>query len=402
MSKEIWFVDQYIGHPRYGNVYRNFYISKELTKQGYKVRIFSASYSHLMYSLPENSKELIDGVEFNWIRVKPYSDGKSLGRIISIFEFALKIMKLRKQIPPDIIITPSVSFIPYWPVYLINKYFWKKKVKLILEIRDLWPLSLTVLGGISKGNPFIKLLSITEKHAYEHVDSIISTLKMCDKHIYTVTDKPIMFNWIDNGIDIPNDSIELPDDIIIQIPQDKFVIGYAGALGLANSMIFLVEAAQKLQSNTNIHFVIVGDGYEKDNLKEMSNGLNNITFIPRISKSFIPKILSLFNVLYLSYANAPSLYKYGVSANKTYEYMMASKPIILSCVEMDYNIIKEANCGIVIEPENSDAIVEAIQKLIAEKPEFLEEMGENGRRYVLENNTFEILTRKLMDVVENV
>lgn len=49
-----------------------------------------------MYLLFENSKELIDGVEFNWIRVKLYSDGKSLGRIIFIFEFVLKIMKFRK------------------------------------------------------------------------------------------------------------------------------------------------------------------------------------------------------------------------------------------------------------------------------------------------------------------
>lgn len=401
---EIWYIDQYVGHPKYGNVYRNFYISKELVKKGYNVRIFSASYSHLMYSPPLTTglltTEIIDGVEFNWINVGKYKSGKGLGRIFSIFEFTAKVRKLAYFSPPDFIITPSVPFLPYWSIrYLISRVWKSKKTRLILEIRDLWPLTFITVGKVSKKNPFIKLLAKTERHAFNHVDYITSTLRMCQDYIGTVTTKPYRFKWIDNGINLSeNPGLSLPHEIDRLIPTGKFVIGYTGTLGAANSMSYFIDAAKLLESEKSIHFVVVGDGYEKENLIARSRGLSNITFIPRISKMFIPAVLKRFDVLYFSYLNAPELYKYGVSANKTYEYMLSGKPIVLSCPPMKYNIITEAKCGKVIRPEDPHAIAEAVRVLFKMPISERESLGKNGEKFILENNTFDILAEKLISV----
>lgn len=355
-----------------------------------------------MYAYPETkklfTKEIVEGIEFNWIKLRNYGTGKSIGRIFSMFEFAIKVLWIRSESLPDIIITPSVSMLPVWSIFFLKKVRWKNKPKVIFEIRDIWPLTLILLGKKSRGNLFIRLLSLTEKFAYHKADYIISTLHMCQQHIDTITKSNYRFKWIDNGINIPESSATLPDDIKALIPTNKFLVGYTGALGIANAMDSFIDAAKILQKNTSLHFVIVGDGYEKKSLMDMSRNMTNITFIPKVNKNIIPPILSLFDVLYFSFQNAPDLYKFGVSANKTYEYMLSAKPIILSCVDMDYNIIKDANCGLVIRPESPELIVEAINELYAMTEDQRMALGENGRKYILENNTFDILADKLIDV----
>ncbi|PRX38728.1 glycosyltransferase family 4 protein [Salegentibacter salegens] len=405
-NKEIWFIDQYIGHPKYGNVYRNFYLAEELQKRNIKVRIFSGSYSHLRYNNPIVSgictTEILDGVEFNWIKIKNYGDGRSIGRVLSFFEFTSKLFFLRKEIGPEVILTPSAPMVPFWLVYFFNKIYWNNKSKIIFEIRDIWPLTLITLGKKKKYHPFIIFLSFTEKVAYKKVDYIVSTLKLSYKHIATITKKRPRFKWIDNGINIPDKTVQVPKEILSLIPTDKFIIGYTGSLGLANAMSYLIEAANLIKHNTKVHFVLVGDGSDKKALMRKAKGLNNITFINKVEKNFIPGILSHFDALYFSYANVPELYKYGVSANKTYEYMISGKPIILSTPKLEYNIIEIAQCGIVIPPENSKSIYRAIHALFLLSPEERADMGKRGKEYIKRNNTFDILGDKLYKVINEV
>lgn len=400
-------MDQYVGAPKYGNVYRNFFLAKELQKKGYKVKIFSGSYSHLMYDTPTTNgvitKEVIDGVEFNWIKLKQYKNGKSLGRVLSIFEYTLKLFRLGKLPAPDIIITPSVPLIPFWTIEYLRKCSWRSRdVKVILEVRDLWPLSLIELGGFSKYGPFISLLSITEKMAYKKADFIISTLRYSYEHISRVISSDFKFRWIDNGINLPsalqNHNKLMKEVDFIHIPKGKFIIGYTGALGVANSMDCFIKCVELFKSDTRFHFIIIGDGYEKRKLYEMSKGFGNINFYPKINKELIPVVLKKFDVLYFSYANIPNLYKFGVSANKTYEYMISGKPIVLSSIEIKKNIVSEANCGIVVPPESAHSIQNAIKTLFGMSSSERNKMGENGVNYILKNNTFTVLSDKLANV----
>lgn len=92
---------------------------------------------------------------------------------------------------------------------------------------------------------------------------------------------------------------ELPQHIKGLVPKDKFIIGYTGKLGVSNSIIYLLKAARILQNNTNIKFIIVGDGQEKQALVDYANDLNNVIFIDPIPKSNIQSMLSLFDVCYI-------------------------------------------------------------------------------------------------------
>lgn len=80
--------------------------------------------------------------------------------------------------------------------------------------------------------------------------------------------------------------------------------------------------------------------------------------------------------------------------------MLASKPIILSAPFMNYNIIEDADCGIVVPPESSGPIVEAILKIHDMPATRRRELGARGKEFILDNNTFEILANKLINVLE--
>ena len=103
-------------------------------------------------------------------------------------------------------------------------------------------------------------------------------------------------------------------------------------------------------------------------------------------------MLELFDTNFIGW-NKDEIYNYGTSANKIFEYMYSAKPIINS-YSGGYDIVKEVGCGISVEAENSVQIADAILKLYKMSDVERRKMGENGRKYVLENFTYEKLAEK--------
>jgi len=195
---------------------------------------------------------------------------------------------------------------------------------------------------------------------------------------------------------------DLEKDIKEKIPTDKFLIGYAGTVGHANALRHLIEAARimKERGYEDTHFVIVGNGKDKEYLKEMAKKyeLENITFIDQILKSQVSSLLELLDVCYIGLINQP-LFRFGVSPNKLFDYMMAAKPILYA-INSGNKPVEEANCGISAEAENPDSIAEGIMKLHDMSKEDREKMGQNGKEYVLKNHTYEELAHRLIKAFE--
>ena len=92
------------------------------------------------------------------------------------------------------------------------------------------------------------------------------------------------------------------------------------------------------------------------------------------------------------------LYKFGVSMNKVYDYMMAAKPIIYG-VEAANNDVADADCGINIDPSDASSIVKAVDTLIAMSPDDLKAMGERGKKAVTEKYNYSSLADAFLDIM---
>lgn len=396
--KVIWVINQTAGKLDSGWGERHYFLSKYWVEKGFDVKIISGSYNHLFMNQPKISnktftiEEVEQGITFCWVKTPKYFDG-GYGKFWSNIVFMLKVFFLphKKLHKPDIIIVSSM------PIFsIINGYFYKKRFKakkLIIEIRDLWPLTPIYLKGYSTKNILVKIIAWFEKFAYRKSDEIVSLLPNAHIYINQISKDPKKFHWIPNGIDeklLLNE--ELPKSIIDQIPKNKFIIGYAGTMGLANALEFFIESSILLKEEFNIHFILVGDGYLKKTFLEQTKGNKNITFISKINKNQVQQMLYFFDVCYVGRYNI-KLYDYGVSYNKYYDYMLSSKPILESS-----NKIKSptelADCGVIVQPESAKAIVEGIYYLKTLDKMELNNLGLKGYNYVKKYHNFEFLSEK--------
>ncbi|NLP58145.1 glycosyltransferase family 4 protein [Lutibacter sp. B1] len=397
-KKVIWIINQTAGKPDSGWGERHYYLAKYWVNNGYNVKIISGSYNHLFINQPKISKktftieEVEENITFCWVKTPRYNGG-GYRKFWSNIIYTLKVFFISSKTlsKPSYLI---VSSMPIFPI--INGYFFKKwfnAEKLIFEVRDLWPLTPVYLKGYSKKHPLIKIVAWFEKFAYKKADVIVSLLPNAYNYIDKISGNPSKFNWIPNGIDESLlDNENLSENLQNQIPSDKFIVGYAGTLGMANAMEYFIEASVMMKEISQVHFVIVGDGYLKQKYVVQTKTNTNITFINKIKKNQVQSILKLFDVCYVGRYNN-KLYDYGVSYNKYFDYMLAGKPIL----ESSNNINSPAEisgCGIIIEPESGEAIVHGIQKFQLKSKDEMKKIGKKGYVYVKNYHNFEYLSNK--------
>ena len=402
MKKNIWIINQYCGSIFHGMNFRSWYFAKELKKKGHCPHIISASFSHLLFKFPAtNGKftfENVEDIPFTWVKVAKYSGSQSIGRVLVMIQFMINLIFLpkKKLQKPDVIFVSSLS-----PLPIVSAYFWSKKykAKLLFEVRDIWPLSLIEIGGFSKLNPLVLFFGWFEKFAYKRANKVISVLPNAKPHMESRGMNKDKFIHIPNGFNMEEmkKSKDLDKSIANLIPKNKFIVGYTGSLGASNAMEYLIKASNYLENNENIHFLIFGKGQHLEKLK--NNAKNNVSFLGEIDKSQIQSAISFFDVCYIGWHNH-SLYRFGISPNKIFDYMYSGKPIIHS-VNTSNDIVQIAKAGVSIQPENPSEIANKIIEISKMGKEILKKWGQNGKKYVEENHTYSHLTQLLISTIKN-
>jgi len=304
---------------------------------------------------------------------------------------------------PDVVIASSTYPLDIIAARVIAR---KSHAGLVFEVHDLWPLSPIELGGMSRHHPFIMLMQWAENFAYRTADKVVSMLPKTMEHMLQHGMKAEKFVYIPNGVSVDewqNAPDSMPDEhrhaISILKKKEHFLVGYAGAHGLANALDHFIDAAYQLQEHP-VTFVLIGQGSEKDRLmqKVQSRKQTNVVFLPSVEKKAIPVILQEMDALYIGLKGDP-LFRFGVSPNKLMDYMMAAKPVIFA-IRAGNDIVADSGCGISIPPEKPEEIVQATLKLIHLSKEDRMEMGQRGKAYVLANHDYRVLAQQFIAALE--
>ena len=408
MSKTIWFFNDYAGSKYHGMEFRNYYVARELVKLGHKVTIVSASYMHLFKQLPktEGKKytfEKIDGIDYIWIDVPHYSTSTDKRRVLKWFLFVKKLYELpvKKMDRPDYVIASPMAPFLIKPAHYFAKKF---NAKLVYEVKDIWPLSLMELGGYSKKHPFIRLMQWFSDYAYQKSDLTITVLANAYEYMKQHGLKEERFKYIPNGISLEDmgENQELNTQTLERLPKDSFLVGYAGTIGIANALDSFVESAKYLTEYPEIKLLLVGDGKEREKLQSMvkKKKLDNVLFIDPIPKNEVQGLLQKFDLCYIGLQKKP-IFEYGVSPNKLFDYLYASKSILYG-VNDKKSIVEKANAGITVSSDNSKSISDGILKMYRLKEDERRKMGENGKEYVLKHHTYENIAKEFIKTLEEI
>lgn len=402
----ILMISHYAGGPKYGMEFRSFYMAREWVRMGHKVMLAGATYSHLRKQQPTEGHELLDGIDYLWLPTRTY-EGNGAGRVLSMFEFVHQVYKHSAEFvafKPDMVIASSVYTFDLYPCRHIAR---RTNAKLVYEVHDLWPLSPMVIGGYSKWHPFIWMLQRGENYAYKHCDMVVSLLDKSFPHMQEHGLSADRFCCVPNGYLQEEwnhlDQIALPDEhkrIFQQLKAEgKIIIGFAGGHTQSTAMQVLVEAANMLHHRNNIAYVLVGKGPQKQELIDLAKKyqLDNFYFLPPVDKKVIPLIVSQFDICYEGGVHS-ILHQYGTSANKMIDYMLAGKPIIKSVDEPNSEVSK-VGCGIQVGAEDTNAVKEAIEKLMSMSAEEREAMGLKGKQHALNNLNYTTLSQQFINYV---
>jgi colanic acid biosynthesis glycosyl transferase WcaI len=273
---------------------------------------------------------------------------------------------------------------------------------LVVGIQDVWPDCIIEIGQL-RSKPLIWLSKFLEKLQYRIACKVIVLSEGMKKNLLmkSVGEEKIavIANWADTERVVPGKrQNHFAEEHGL---EDRFVVLFAGNHGYIAALENIILAAEKLKDETGMIFLLAGEGSVKKDLEELveEKGLSNVKFLPsQPEKEWLEMLaasdLGLVTLRRdLAELNVPS---------KTYTIMAAGRPVLASVPENSEVavLVTAADAGAVIPPEDPGALAEIILQLRSD-PDRLEEMGRNGRQYLLGRFNRTIQTEKYRELLSS-
>jgi glycosyltransferase involved in cell wall biosynthesis len=375
---------------------------REMAAIGHQCLIITSD-SNRLAQVPELTQavhfEEVDGLMLCWLRTMKYEVAKSARRILSWIDFEWQLLRLPKKRlpPPNVVVVSSLSLLTVLNGFMLR---WRYQCRLVLEIRDIWPLSITEEGGFSPRNPLVMGLGLIERLGYRYADAIVGTMPNLQAHVLQVLGRPRPTHCIPMGVDEEalRDAEPLPANYVREhFPPGKFLIAHAGTIGITNALDTFLECAESLQDHPHLHFLVVGEGDLRAEYQRRYAHVRNLSFAPRVKKSMVQSVLSRCSLLYFS-VHPSRVWNYGQSLNKVIDYMLAGKPVVASYTGYP-SMINEAGCGSYVPAGDVAALRQEILRYAAMSDDERAELGERGRQWLLAHRRYPLLARQYLQVL---
>jgi glycosyltransferase involved in cell wall biosynthesis len=367
---------------------RHYELARHLVNEGHRVSIVGSDLSYLTGQRTVKrvglvSEEILDGIRVLRTFTYPALHRNFVWRVISFCTFMLTSLIAALRVDKiDLVMGTSPPIFQAASAWLVSVIY---RRPFLLEIRDLWPEFAIDMGVLT--NPVLITLSRwLEIFLYRQASHIIVNSPAYQDYLIQRGVLVEKISLISNGVDPKAFDPKLDGDGFRREwnLDEKFIVAYTGALGLANDIPTIIRAADILKDHHRIHFLLVGDGKERNNLEAMARRLHlaNITFTGTKPKAEMPKVLAASNACIATLKDIPMFRT--TYPNKVFEYMAAGRPTILAIDGVIRKVIEEAGAGIFVQPGNEVALADAI-RILSEQNEKAQRMGLVARNYVLKH-----------------
>lgn len=413
----IWYIHHYGGGPGLGTYDRPYQLGRAWQALGHTPTVFISRFHHLLQRQESLDPQFsIDGVPYVTIAARAYS-GNGVGRLLNIWDFSRNLSSAGKELGegasrPDLVIASSPHPFTIFPAYRLARRY---GARLMFEIRDIWPLSITEILGTSKLHPFVQMCAFAERFALEKADVIASVLPRANLYLkdHGYGHKP--FLWVPNGVGNADTAGEAISSEAGQIAgkklsqweaEGKVTIIYTGSIGKPNALDLLLEAlsyGQSTREGEKCAVLIVGRGDQIEALRAFSaeKGLSNVHFSGHVPKRDATGLLQLAHIGYAGLRNIEALFGYGISPNKIADYFQASLPVLLPIAPCG-DPVSESGGGVARRAETPEAVWDALRELIMKSPQERRALGAKGRDYMAREYDYAGIARRYIEAAERV
>lgn len=384
-------------------------LAKLWAEAGHEVTVLTAFAHHpLGVKAPEDRgvitrRETIDGIDVIRAYVYAAPNKGTVKRMLSYASFmiAATVIGMFRARKPDVVIATSPQLLCGLAGYLLACMM---RRPFVFEVRDLWPESMLATEVVKSENALVRGLKRLARHLYIHCDRIVTVGEGYANSIHDLygIDRRKM-SLVHNGVDA---DLFLPGDRNNNVRHnlgwgDKFVSLYLGTHGMAHALETVLRVAEKMRDDPTKLFVFVGEGAEKDRLKALAAEWNlpNVQFIDQQPREKVTEFYAACDVGIVCLRNSPRFRE--VLPSKIFEYLGMERPVVLSVAGEAAKLVRLANAGICVPPEDVDAMAAAVESLAHDR-ERLDAMGRDGRAYVRQHFDRRALAQKYLVILDAV
>ncbi len=354
------------------------------------------------YKLRWRQREILDGVKVLRVPLFPSHDNSIINRFFNYLTFALSASTIGAISCGDAdamwVYHPPLSIA--LPALIISKL---RHIPFIYEVQDLWPETLKATG-ILRSKLMLNWIDRVATFIYRRAEAITVISKGFRKNLISKglpgNKIHVIPNWADESIyrPVPREA-DLADEHGL---KNRFNVVYGGNIGSAQILRNVICAAELLYDIPEIQIVIIGDGVERSMLEKEARDrkLSNVRFIPPQPAQRMPSFFSIADALLVHLRNEP-LFAITIPG-KTTAYMACGKPIIC-CVAGDAaEMILQAGAGLIVPPEDPEALANSIRKLYRMSREEREAFGRAGREAFQKYYSREVLFERYLELIKAV
>lgn len=385
---------------------RSYEFARHLVSKGHRVTMMTSGLANREFPVPEGKPYAefeTEGIHVVAIAAA-YNDPQvgtgmsGLQRMLKFYQFAWSACRVGKKLP-----APHLVFATHTPLTIglagltLGQYF---KVPFVFEVRDLWPEALVNVGALK--NPLaIWWLERMAKKIYTGAKHIVALSPGIKEGIVRAGVPAGKVTIIPNASDLDLFGPDLDGSAQRERLglKDRFAAIYFGAMGLANGLEYVIEAARILAERGSNHIVLVlhGSGGKRAELEKMASEyeLKNVIFSNLVpDKGQVAQIVAGCDVCMTIYRATK---EHTWSPNKMFDALAAGKPVLINAAGWLGETIEKNNCGRCLDANRPQTLADALEELAAD-PELCRQMGKNARALAER----EFAREKLADHLENV
>ena len=396
---KVWYVSAY-DQPK-GQSTRTYDYAMELVRRGHEVTMFTNGFCHFTHTerlLPGElwRVEMMDGIRVVWLKTRPYK-GNGAGRGLNMLDNVMRILQASKVLgdSPDVVLGPSVPTLTGWAAARLAKRY---RVPFIFEVRDVWPVALVDLGGLSKKSPLSQIFRYVEIRLYHKAQRISSALPHLSEHVAASGSDPAKIVYLPNGVDLSPYTL---DSVYDGGEGRQLIVMYVGGFGLIHDVPTIIRAAKLLQDagDTTFRFIVIGGGVRRVECEEQvkSYQLRNLELRNPISKSCIPEAQMGADILVAAIPDS-KCFRFGLNLNKLCAYFASARPVLLSGNPPN-DPVRDSGAGLSVAAEDPQAMVAGLKELAARGAVERIEMGARGRQYAQTMLSMESLGGRMEDML---
>lgn len=321
-----------------------------------------------------------------------------LKRILDFVSYSVSSFIAGLFVKADVIIATSPQFFTALSGRTLS---FCKRTPWIMEVRDIWPESIKTVG-VMNDSPVIRYFEWQERRCYHSASHIVVVTdsfkrKLQDKGV--IAEKiSVVKNGVDSTLFVPSDNKDV--ELLAKLGlEDKKIIGYIGTHGMAHKLDFILDCASKLRlTHPEFHFLLIGNGAEKENLckKKEELGLSNVTMLDSVPKTEVRRYISLLDICLINLRKS-ELFK-TVIPSKIFENAAMEVPILMGVDGEAKQIVEGYDVGLCFEPENEEDFFKQLQEI--SQPEIHHRLKKGYKKLALDFDRTK-LADQMLSIIQN-